>query len=282
MTHAVALKGLHHAARRRAEHNRRGAVNLGGYLHYLLLDAVAVGIRKAKWRRRLPLDGVDHKTRQLLRAGTALGKRPVDGKPYAKTAAVRLDGCNLGIGVARKAVDGNNHSLPELADVAQMLVEILKPRLDGRHILFLDNGIVDAALHLQSLHRGYKNREARLQSRLAALNVVKLLRSEVGAEPCLGDHIVAARHRCLRRHDGVAAVGYVGKRSAVDKRRRMLDGLHKIRLHRCLQKHRDGALNAHILDRERLVVVGETQQYVADAALKVGEVGRQADNSHQL
>ena len=49
-----------------------------------------------------------------------------------------------------------------------------------------------------------------------------------------------------------------------------------------LQKHRDGALNAHILDRERLVVVGETQQYVADAALKVGEVGRQADNSHQL
>ena len=106
------------------------------------------------------------------------------------------------------------------------------------------------AVHLQALCCGHQHSEGGLQAGFAALDVVELLRSEVGAEARFGNDVVGVRHRHFRGHNGVAAVGDVGKGAAVYERGGVLCGLHEVRFERIFEEHHDTARHAEILHRE--------------------------------
>ena len=89
---------------------------------------------------------------------------------------------------------------------------------------------------------------------LAAFDVEELLRAEVGAETGLGDDIVGELERGSRRDDRIAAMRDVGERAAVDERRRALEGLHEIGLHRVLEQRRHRALGLEVARRDRALV----------------------------
>ena len=105
---------------------------------------------------------------------------------------------------------------------------------------------VDAAVVLQRADGGHDHHRVGLQARLAALDVEELLGAQVGAEAGLGHHVVGQLQRRLRGDDGVAAVGDVGERAAVDERRVVLQRLHQVRLERVLQQHGHRAVGLQV------------------------------------
>ena len=76
---------------------------------------------------------------------------------------------------------------------------------------------------------------------LAALDVEELLGPEVGAEAGLGHHVVGQLQRGARGDHGVAAMGDVGERPAMDEGRVALERLHEVGLDGVLEQHRHGA-----------------------------------------
>ena len=62
------------------------------------------------------------------------------------------------------------------------------------------------------------------------------------AKPCLGDGVVAQAHGRFRGLQGVAAVGNVGERAAVDEGGRALERLNKVGLDGVLQERSHRAL----------------------------------------
>ena len=101
--------------------------------------------------------------------------------------------------------------------VFDMVQQIGQTLFQSIQILRVQLGLGHTAVVLQRAHGGHDDHGVRAQPRQTALDVQKLLRAQVRAEAGLGDDIVAQLERHTRGGDGVAAVGDVGKRAAVDE-----------------------------------------------------------------
>ena len=96
-------------------------------------------------------------------------------------------------------------------DVLHMAQEVGQALLQGFQVLGAQVGLGDTAVVLQGPHRGHHHHRVGVDVRHAALDVQEFLRPQVGAEAGLGDRIVPQFQGRLGGHDGVAAVGDVGK-----------------------------------------------------------------------
>ena len=137
-------------------------------------------------------------------------------------------------------------------------------------------------MHLQALCGGHDDRERRLQSALAAEDIVEFLSAEVSAETSLRDGVFAMAEGHLSGQERVAAVGDVGKGSAVNHCGRVLGGLYEVGLDGVLEEHHDRACHAQVANGEGLSLVGIAQQNILNAATQVGLVGGQAEDGHQF
>ena len=135
---------------------------------------------------------------------------------------------------------------------------------------------------LERAHRRHDDDGRGPQARLAALDIEELLRAQVRAEAGLGHAVVAQLHRHARRHDGVAAVGDVRKRAAVDERRGALQRLHEVRLERVLEQRGHGARRLQVARGHGLVVVGVAHDDLCQAFLEVADGGGEAEHGHDL
>ena len=192
------------------------------------------------------------------------------------------DSFHLLVRIAGKAVEGQQDSLPEGTQVAHMLVQIAEALFQSLQVRFLDAFEVHAAVHLQPLGRSHDNGQLGLQAALAALDVVELLRTQVGTEAGFRHHVVAEGHSHLRGQDGVASVGDVGKGTAVYEGRRTFCGLHQVGVDGILQQDGDGTGHPQVLHREGCAVEAETEDDVLDAAAQVILVLRQAEDGHDF
>ena len=134
----------------------------------------------------------------------------------------------LFFGIFTIAVEGNDNVLAKLSQVFHMLVQIPEARLNALYVGLFYMVIAHASVHFKSLKRNNEHGYTGLKPRLAALDVVELLRSEVGSEACFGHGKVAIGERRLRSHHRIAPMRNVGKGPAVDKCRCVLGGLHKV------------------------------------------------------
>ena len=105
-------------------------------------------------------------------------------------------------------------------------------------------------MHLQRLRGGHQNGELWRDARLSAFNVEELFCTQVGTEPRLGDGVVAKGHGHFGSHHAVTAVSDVGKGTAVDKGRRVLDGLNHIGMDGIVQDGHDCAAHPQVFNRE--------------------------------
>ena len=163
-----------------------------------------------------------------------------------------------------------------------MTQEIGNALFERVYVLFCKLFPVKSAMHLERADRGDDNYRVGRESRHAAFYVKELLRAEVCAEARLGNGVVAhlERHPC--RHDGVAAVGDIRKRAAVDKRGSALKGLDKVGLQSVLQKRGHRARRLELAAGHGLVVVGVADYNAREALLEVGYRVRKAEHCHNL
>ena len=163
-----------------------------------------------------------------------------------------------------------------------MLQQVRQTLLKGVEVFVVQLRLRHAAVVLQCADGSYDDDSARLEVRHAALDVQELLRAQVSGETRLGDHIVRALERHAGRSDGVAAVGDVRKRAAVDEGGSALKSLHQVRLERVLEQCGHSALGLEVVSGDRLAVVGVAHDYAREPRLEVGDVAREAENGHDL
>ena len=180
------------------------------------------------------------------------------------------------------AVECHYYRLAECLQVLDVAVKVLQSVCQSLAIGLFYEVEWHSAMHLQPLCGGYDDCEAWLQSGLAAFNVEELLGTEVGTESGFGHYVVAECHGGLGSKYGVAAVCYVGKRSAMNDGRCLLCGLHQVGMQRIEQQDDDGSAHSHVFHPEGLAVDGDAEQYVVYASAQVVDVGGQTEYGHYL
>jgi hypothetical protein len=103
-----------------------------------------------------------------------------------------------------------------------------------------------AAVHLQRPDGGDDHRRRGLQAGARHLMSKNFLGPEIGAEARLRDHVIGELQRRLGGDDGIAAMGDVGERAAMDEGRVVFQRLHQVGLHRLHQQHGHGAVGLQV------------------------------------
>ena len=215
----------------------------------------------------------------LAALGPDLGERDVD----AELLALGLDEVELGLGVRGEGVDGDDDVQAEdLLHVLDVLEEVRQASLERLEVLRTEVGLGNAAVVLERAHGRHDDAGGGGETGSTALDVAELLGTEVRAEACLGDDVVAELERGRRRDDRVAAVGDVGKGSAVDEGGRVLERLDEVRHDRVLEKRRHGTLGVQVMSGHGVAVEGVGDDHAAETGLEVGEVGGEAEHGHDL
>ena len=120
------------------------------------------------------------------------------------------------------------------------------------------------------------------ETRLAADDVHEFFAAQVGAEPCLGHHVIRQFQRTTRSNDRVGAVSDVGKGAAVDKSGRVFNGLNQVGPDRVLEQSRHGTVDIEVADIDGFFVEGIGAQDVSQPPLEIRQVGRQTEDRHDL
>ena len=121
-----------------------------------------------------------------------------------------------------------------------------------------------------------------MQACHTALDIQELLSAQVSTEASLGDGVVAKLQSNLGSGHGVAAVSDVCEGSAVDKGRSVLQSLNQVGLQSVLEECSHSALCIQVTGSDRLTLTGVSNHQTSQTVLKVGDVGSQAQNSHDL
>ena len=252
--------------------------NLADFRAYV----VGIFVGEAERLGGMALDGIGHEACQFDATVAAFGKDAVLGKTDTHCAAVVGDEGDFFVGIRVEAVEGYDDLLAETAHILNVFVEIGKAALDALDVRQFDIRLGDTAVEFQTLRRRHDDGNLRLESRLAAFDVEELLCAQVGTETGFGDDIIGIRERHLRCDDGVATVGDVGERTAVDESRRILSRLHEVGQKRVFQQDRDGTGDTQVVYRKRFIVVGVAQEDIPDATLEVVEVRGEAEDGHDF
>ena len=201
--------------------------------------------------------------------------------PLGETSSIKR--LNLVRSVFGPLIDGDHTRQTVLAPhVVDVTIEIGDARLQRREILVPEIRDLDAPVKLQRADRGDNHPGRRLQTRLAALDIDKLLSAQVRTETRLCDHIVGELQCGPRGHHRVAAVRNVGERPAVNERRIVLQRLHQVWRQRILQQHGHCTVRLQVARQDGLLRRGITDDDPAQAILQIGEAARQAEDRHDL
>ena len=176
----------------------------------------------------------------------ALSKAFGNAHLCAQSLAQFFDFAYFLIGIGKEFIDCHNHRNAVTLKVFDMRLKVAKTSFKTfcvrlRGILFFH-----AAVIFKRTSRCNKHNRRRLKPTETALDIKKLLRTEVRAEACLRHNIIPKLKRRFRGGQAVAAVGNICEGSAVDKAGRALKRLHKIRLDCVLKKRRHCAVSVQI------------------------------------
>ena len=237
------------------------------------------------------LAGSDHGPGQLAGALAPLGEGVGDGD-VTGTGRQRLAGqqIQLGLAVGGEAVDGDHHGHTVTAGVLDMPGEVGAALLEGGQIFpqearrqrLARANVQQAAVGLETAHRGHQHHAGGGDAGLAALDVEELLQPHVGAKARLGHHIVGEAQGDAIGDDGGVAVGDVGEGAGVHQYRGLLRGLHQGRLQGVFEQHRHGPRHFQLFGGDGVAAAVQRQLDAADAGAQVFQIARQRQNGHQL
>ena len=220
---------------------------------------------------------------QRLGAGTAFG--PVFGQHHVHATGPHgtADEVQLGLGIGIEAVDGHDSGQAEAAgDVVDVAFEVGHAFFQCGQILGAQFLHGNAAVVLEGTHGGDDDAGIGPEAGLAALDVEKLLGAQVGAEAGFGDDIVGQLQARTGGDDRAAAVGDVGKGSAMQQRRVVFQGLHQVGLDGVAQQHGHGAMDLQLPCSQGLALAVQTEDDLAQALAQVHQRRGQAEDGHDF
>ena len=137
-------------------------------------------------------------------------------------------------------------------------------------------------MHFQSLCSSYYDSQFRLQSRLATLDIIKFLCSQVSSETSLCNDIIAECHSQFGSQHRVTTVSNVSKRTTMNESSCMFCCLYQVRRNRILQQYSNGTSHTQIFYSKRLIVDSKAQQNIFDSTAQIIFICSQTQNCHNL
>ena len=116
----------------------------------------------------------------------------------------------------------------------------------------------------------------------AGFDVEEFFRPQVGAETAFGEDHVGVRQCGAGGDEGVAAVGDVSERAAVDEGGGAAQGLHQVGVDGVFEEGGEGALGVDVTGGDGFPIVGLGDHHAADAVRQVGQVGGEAEDRHDF
>ena len=153
-----------------------------------------------------------------------------------------------------------------------MFGKIGKAFLQGFDVFFLEVLLIDAAVHLEGPDGSDDDDGIGFDPGETALDVHELFSAEVGTETGFRNGDVAHLHGQFRGDDGVAAVGDVGKGTAVNEGRRMFDGLDQVRFDGIFHEDGHSPFDTELTGRNQISVQVISYGDVPHPLLEVHEV----------
>ena len=143
-----------------------------------------------------------------------------------------------------------------ITNVRDVSIEVGQPFLECLKVFLGQILSSDTTVEFQGTDRGDQYRRRWANTSRAALDINELLRTEVGAKARFGHHVVSqSKARCCC-NDAITTMRDVGKRTAMNKGRCALKGLHEIGRQRVLQYRRQRTFGLKVSGGHRLTIAG--------------------------
>ena len=163
-----------------------------------------------------------------------------------------------------------------------MPAKIGAPCRDSLNVLSTEIRFGDATIHLHRAHGRNHHYGIGRNPGLPALDVHKLLSPKVRPKTGFRHHVVGKFQRRLRGNDRVAAMRDIGKRTAMDKGRIVLQRLDKVRLHGLCKQHRHCPVRLDVPAVDWLAVAGVGDNDIAQTALQICQIVGKAEDRHDF
>ena len=213
----------------------------------------------------------------------ALGPHLGEGYVHPQCAAAVLHQLQLRLGVGGETVNGHHTGQAvDLGDICHVLEQVGKAGLQGGQVFTPQLGFGAAPVVLEGADSSHHHHRIGVEPGQTALNIQELFRAQIGAEAGLSDHIVAHLEGHPGGHDGVAAVGNVGKGAAVDEGGGALQCLHQVGLDGVLEQGGHSSLGPEIVGGYGGAGAAVGHHHPAQPSLQVGEAVGQAEDGHDL
>ena len=190
--------------------------------------------------------------------------------------------CLFGRSIGGEGVERDDHRHAEFRHVFHMTRQIGEPCAERLAVLTPEIGKGRAAVEFQRANRGDDHRDIGGEVGSPAFDVAEFFGPQIGTKAGLGDGKIGERECRLGSGNRIAAVCNVGKRSAMNERRRAGNGLHQIGTNgideQC--RHRAGGLQIAGSDRRAGFIA--TDADAGQARLKIGEIGGKAKDRHDF
>ena len=272
----------------RSNRNAVRTVDLGGDLLDLGLDGVlkVVGVLQI----RNVVTCLSNYVCQVGGALTALSHTAVNSDASASFLSDTADGLVLGLEVGRERVDCHDRLNTEVAHDLDVLLQVLCALL---HVggAFLQhafgqglarNDLVQAGVGLQGAHGDDEHCCVGLQAGDAALDVEETLRTHVGTEASLGNHVVGVlQANVVGDHGGVTGCD-VAEGARVNQCGGVLQSLQQVRVDSVCQDDGHCAVSLQVGCGDGLAVVVQANHNLCQALAQVLEGGCQRENHHDF
>ena len=179
-------------------------------------------------------------------------------------------------------VDGNNDRNAELLHVFYMSGKVAQTGFDSFHVWLSGFCFWYTAVIFECAQGGNHNDGGWFESCIAALDVQELFSARVRAEACLGDGVVCQLQGKLGCTNRVAAVCDVGKWTTVHQSRGVFQSLYQVWFDGVFKQDCHRAVYFEVFGVDRLVVIGVSDQNVAQTLLEVLHIRGKAQDCHNL
>ena len=160
--------------------------------------------------------------------------------------------------------------------------QIGQPLFQSFRIFLPQTALFRAAVMLKGPDRGHDHHGIGGETRLPALDVQELFRTQIRAKARLRHHIIPQLKCQPGGHDAVAAVGNIGKRPAVDEGGGMLQRLYQIGLDGVFQQGSHGSLSLELSRRHRIARPAVPHHNGGEPFFKIGQTVCQTQDGHDL
>ena len=171
-----------------------GTIKVGRHFRDLGLYIVFILISKIQWLGRFFFDGLYHEFRQFCSSLSTFYKSVVHGKANSHFLAMLTYGFDFLVRIITITVERHNYTLTELRQVFQVFVHIGKALLQSFQVRLGNQVLRYTTMHLQGTGSYYQDSEFRIQTCLAALDVIELFCPQVGPETGFRNGIIAETH----------------------------------------------------------------------------------------